>query len=215
MADRGIKRAAAAGERPVEHGPGTFGRETQSKVVGGRGKWRRRSCIQPFAWSEAALSVDRALRKIFLSIAASPHNDSPRNIPPWRRTNVSRRPLPPCLYCANKPNGCLARSSNSRAARRAASPSLDVDRSLTSLPRAESPTVQRPSILAERATSGVQKKQKPKTMSKAQRLRQQKVMERAEAVLDQMEIKVAKSANREKNIKARRVRIDHELPIYL
>jgi hypothetical protein len=45
-------------------------------------------------------------------------------------------------------------------------------------------------------------------MSKAQRLRQQKGMERAEAVLDQLEIKKAKSFNRAKTIKERSV-CDH------
>ncbi|KAJ5279626.1 hypothetical protein N7478_004998 [Penicillium angulare] len=98
------------------------------------------------------------------------------------------------------------RAPNTRAARRAASPSLDVDRSLTSAPRAESPTVQRPSILADRASSGIQKKQKnnQKKLSRAQRLRQQKGMDRAEAVFDQLEIKKSKSIGREKNTKARR-----------
>lgn len=98
-----------------------------------------------------------------------------------------------------------AKANNTRAARRATSPSLDVDRSLTNLPRAESPTVQRHSILADRATSGVQKRQKQKKMSRAQRLRQQKGMERAEAVFEKLETKKAKSVNRAKNIKARRV----------
>ncbi|KAJ5587528.1 uncharacterized protein N7459_003293 [Penicillium hispanicum] len=94
--------------------------------------------------------------------------------------------------------------SNSRAARRAASPSLDVDKSLVSAPRAASPTVQRPSILVDRANSGIQKKQKQKKMTRAQRLRQQKGMDKAEAVLDQLEIKKAKSLSRGKNVKARR-----------
>ncbi|KAJ5690019.1 hypothetical protein N7462_004411 [Penicillium macrosclerotiorum] len=93
--------------------------------------------------------------------------------------------------------------NNTRAARRGASPSLDLDKSLTSLPRAESPTTHRPSLLAERASSGIQKKRKDKKMSRAQRLRQQKGMDRAEAVLDQLEIKKAKSFDRAKNIKAR------------
>ncbi|KAJ5620320.1 hypothetical protein N7510_004304 [Penicillium lagena] len=96
-------------------------------------------------------------------------------------------------------------SQHSRAARRAASPSLDLDKSLKTLPRAESPTVQRPSVLSERANSGVQKRQKKgKNMTKAQRLRQQKGLERAEAVVDQMEVKLTKSANRQKTINSRR-----------
>lgn len=103
----------------------------------------------------------------------------------------------------------LAKTNNTRAARRTASPSLDVDKSLTTLPRAESPTVQRRSILADRANAGIQKKQKQKKLSRAQRLRQQKGADRAEAVMDQLEIKKAKSVNRAKSIKARRVWIFH------
>lgn len=107
----------------------------------------------------------------------------------------------------------LAKVNNTRAARRAASPSLDVDKSLTTLPRAESPTIQRPSVLADRANAGIQKKQKQKKMSRAQRLRQQKGMERAEAVLDQLEIKKTKSVNRAKSVKARRVWIFYDGPV--
>ncbi|KAJ5218646.1 uncharacterized protein N7498_000745 [Penicillium cinerascens] len=99
----------------------------------------------------------------------------------------------------NKP-----KTDNSRAARRAASPSLDVDKSLTSLPRAESPNVKRPSVLSDRRNSGIQKKQKQKKLTRAQRLRQQKGMDRAEAVLDQMEIKKVRSASRQKTVKDRR-----------
>jgi hypothetical protein len=81
-----------------------------------------------------------------------------------------------------------------------------LDKSLTSLPRAESSTAQRPSLLVDRATAGVQKKKNQgKKLTKAQRLRQQKGMDRAEAVLDQLEIKKAKSFNRVKTIKERRV----------
>ncbi|OJJ61803.1 hypothetical protein ASPSYDRAFT_75810 [Aspergillus sydowii CBS 593.65] len=96
-------------------------------------------------------------------------------------------------------------SKHSRAARRAASPSLDLDKSLTSLPRAENTPMQRESILADRANAGVSKKQsKAKAKSRAQRLRQQKGMDRAEAIMDQLEIKVAKSENRAKTVKSRR-----------
>ncbi|KAL2845556.1 Alb1-domain-containing protein [Aspergillus pseudodeflectus] len=96
-------------------------------------------------------------------------------------------------------------SKHSRAARRAASPSVDLDKSLASLPRAEKTELHRESILSDRANAGVSKKQsKPKAKSRAQRLRQQKGMERAEAVLDQQEIKLAKSNNRAKVVKNRR-----------
>ncbi|RAK95259.1 Alb1 domain-containing protein [Aspergillus ibericus CBS 121593] len=96
-------------------------------------------------------------------------------------------------------------SKHSRAARRAASPSLEVDKSITSLPRAQETTVQRESILSERANAGITKKQsKSKAKTRAQRLRQQKGVERAEAVVDQMEKKVTKSVGRAKAVKARR-----------
>ncbi|KAL3441589.1 Alb1-domain-containing protein [Aspergillus insuetus] len=96
-------------------------------------------------------------------------------------------------------------SKHSRAARRAASPSVDLDKSLASLPRAEKTELHRESILSDRANAGVSKKSsKPKAKSRAQRLRQQKGMERAEAVLDQQEIKLAKSNNRAKVVKNRR-----------
>jgi uncharacterized membrane protein YdfJ with MMPL/SSD domain len=66
--------------------------------------------------------------------------------------------------------------------------------------------MQRESILADRANAGVSKKQsKAKAKSRAQRLRQQKGMDRAEAIMDQLEIKVAKSENRAKTVKSRRV----------
>lgn len=99
-----------------------------------------------------------------------------------------------------------ATSTRSRAARRAASPSLDLDKSLTSAPRVEEDNVLRDSILADRANAGVTKKQsKPKAKSRSQRLRQQKGLERAEIVMDQLEVKVAGSVKRGKNVKARRV----------
>jgi uncharacterized protein YaiL (DUF2058 family) len=60
--------------------------------------------------------------------------------------------------------------------------------------------------LVDRANAGVQKKKiNGKRMTKAQRLRQQKGMDRAEAVLDRLEIKKAKSLDRAKSIKERRV----------
>ncbi|RDW63172.1 Alb1 domain-containing protein [Aspergillus mulundensis] len=96
-------------------------------------------------------------------------------------------------------------SKHSRAARRAASPSLDLDKSLANLPRPEDTPKPRESILADRANAGVTKKQsKAKPKSRAQRLRQQKGLERAEAVMDQHEIKLTKSNNRAKAVKNRR-----------
>ncbi|KAL4782248.1 Alb1-domain-containing protein [Aspergillus varians] len=95
-------------------------------------------------------------------------------------------------------------SKRSRASRRAASPSLDLDKSLTSLPRAEDTPIGRESILADRGNAGVSKKQpKPKAKTRAQRMRQQKGMDKAEALVDQLEIKLAKSKNRARTVQSR------------
>lgn len=74
--------------------------------------------------------------------------------------------------------------------------------------------VERPSVLAERRSSGIQKKQAQKKLSRAQRLRQQKGMDRAEAVLDQLQIKKAKSLTRGKVVKERSVRISNKLSAF-
>lgn len=74
--------------------------------------------------------------------------------------------------------------------------------------------VERPSVLAERRSSGIQKKQAQKKLSRAQRLRQQKGMDRAEAVLDQLQIKKAKSLTRGKAVKARSVWISNKLSAF-
>lgn len=124
-----------------------------------------------------------------------------KQIPRWPRASVSLT-----LYALLTIIDLFAaKAQNTRAARRATSPSVNVDKSLTSLPRAESPTAQRPSVLADRASAGVQKRQKQKRQTRSQRLRQEKGMDRAEAVLDQMEIKKNKSLDRARNIKTRRV----------
>ncbi|CRG84429.1 hypothetical protein PISL3812_01717 [Talaromyces islandicus] len=91
-------------------------------------------------------------------------------------------------------------SLHSRAARRETSPSADVDKSLKSMPRVEAPAKQ-PLIHA----AGISKKKsKTKAMSRAQRLRQQKSIERAESVMDQLETKVAKSIGKAKAVNARK-----------
>lgn len=77
---------------------------------------------------------------------------------------------------------------------------------MTSLPRVDSDPVQRPSILIDRANAGVSKKQaKSKPKSRAQKLRQQKGMDRAEVVVDQLEKKVTDSVKKGKNVKSRKV----------
>ncbi|RMJ22316.1 hypothetical protein PHISP_06813 [Aspergillus sp. HF37] len=102
-----------------------------------------------------------------------------------------------------------SQSAHSRAARRESSPSVDIDKSLTSLPRIES-DVQRDSVLAERVNAGVTKKKpKQKSKSRTQRLRQEKGSERAEIVMDQLEKKVAGSVKRGKTVNARRADWDN------
>lgn len=98
----------------------------------------------------------------------------------------------------------IATSVHSRAARRGNSPS-DADKSLESVPRVEVPT-KPSSVLAVHANAGISKKKsKGKNVTRAQRLRQQKGIERAETVMDQLESKVAKSVGRAKSISARKV----------
>lgn len=96
---------------------------------------------------------------------------------------------------------------HSRAARRAVSPSIDLDKSITTAPRAASPEskpkLPTPNVLAAKS-AGITKKTKSKPLKRQQRLRQQKGIERAEDVLDKMELKVQKSVGRERKVKERR-----------
>lgn len=109
------------------------------------------------------------------------------------------------IYCKRKryhSNSCIAKSIHSRAARRAVSPSVDLDKSLTSLPRPEPSNF---SALAAQSNASVSKKKKNKAKTRAQKLRQQKGIERAEVVMDQLEKKVAKSVGKGQKVKARKV----------
>ncbi|KAF1921575.1 Alb1-domain-containing protein [Ampelomyces quisqualis] len=95
---------------------------------------------------------------------------------------------------------------HSRAARRAASPSIDLDKKLKQTTRDSAspsrPSQAKPHTLAAH-NAGIQKKQKKGNMTRAQRLRHQKGLERAADVLDKREVKVGKSLGKEKNIKER------------
>lgn len=95
---------------------------------------------------------------------------------------------------------------HSRAARRAASPSIDLDKKLKQTTRDSTspsrPSQAKPHALAAQ-NAGIQKKQKKGNMTRAQRLRHQKGLERAADVLDKREVKVVKSLGKEKNIKER------------
>ncbi|KAF1832621.1 hypothetical protein BDW02DRAFT_570807 [Decorospora gaudefroyi] len=95
---------------------------------------------------------------------------------------------------------------HSRAARRAASPSLNLDKKPThTSPSSTSPS--RPSTINPHALAakdaGIQKKQKKSAMTRAQRLRYQKGLERAEENMDKLEKKRLRSVGKEKVVKER------------
>jgi hypothetical protein len=74
------------------------------------------------------------------------------------------------------------------------------------MPRVEAEPKQ-PVIHTVHANAGISKKKsKGKALTRAQRLRQQKSIERAESVMDQLETKVSKSIGRAKVVNARRVK---------
>jgi hypothetical protein len=99
---------------------------------------------------------------------------------------------------------------HSRAARRAASPSIDLDKSLkpAAAPSTRDPaSPSRPSKSKAHAlgtqNAGIQKKQKKGNMTRAQRLRHEKGLERAAAVIDKQHVKIVKSLDKEKIVKER------------
>jgi hypothetical protein len=95
---------------------------------------------------------------------------------------------------------------HSRAARRAASPSIDLDKSLKPTTRDSAspsrPSQAKPHALAAQ-NAGIQKKQKKGNMTRAQRIRHEKGLERAAAVMDKRQVKVVKSLGKQDNIKER------------
>ncbi|KAH8725750.1 Alb1-domain-containing protein [Phaeosphaeriaceae sp. PMI808] len=99
---------------------------------------------------------------------------------------------------------------HSRAARRASSPSLNLDKTLKTKPTRDSASPSRPSqakhhtVLATNHNGGIQKKSSNKNnMTRAQRLRHQKGLERAADNLDKMQVRVVKSLGKEQVIKGR------------
>ncbi|KAK3359245.1 Alb1-domain-containing protein [Lasiosphaeria hispida] len=96
-------------------------------------------------------------------------------------------------------------SRHSRAARRATSPGINTDKSLKALKAPEESVDNRPAVLAVHHAGGVTKKNKRKTaMSSKARVRQEKAMDRAEAVMDQTALKVKKSKGHFKVIQSRK-----------
>lgn len=109
-------------------------------------------------------------------------------------------------YVPAIPNTALEVTVHSRAARRAASPSIDVDKKLKQTTR-DSASPSRPSQTKHHAlaaqNAGIQKKTKKGNMTRAQRLRHQKGLERAADVIDKRHVKVVKSLDKEKTVKER------------
>ncbi|CAJ2508041.1 Uu.00g092270.m01.CDS01 [Anthostomella pinea] len=97
-----------------------------------------------------------------------------------------------------------APSVHSRAARRATSPSINTDKSLKNVQPPADSVNHRPSVLAIHQGAGVSKKQKKgrQLTSKALR-RQEKDQERAAAILERTQQKVAKSKDQSRVIQSR------------
>jgi hypothetical protein len=90
----------------------------------------------------------------------------------------------------------LASSVHSRAAKRASSPSIDTDKSLKNVKPPTESKSHRPSVLAVHQGAGVSKKSKngrKSVLSAKAKRRQEKGLDRAEAVMDKKEKKVEKS----------------------
>ncbi|KAI1745864.1 Alb1-domain-containing protein [Xylaria scruposa] len=99
-----------------------------------------------------------------------------------------------------------APSLHSRAARRATSPGIDTDKSLKNVqPPPDDSVDHRPSILAIHHGAGVSKKQRQgRAMSSRARKRQEKAQDRAAAVMERTEKKVALSKDSSRTIQTRR-----------
>ncbi len=94
---------------------------------------------------------------------------------------------------------------HSRAAKRASSPGIDLDKSLRDVKPPETKT-QRPSVLAIHQGAGILKKSKngrKAVLSAKAKRRQEKGMDRAEAVMDKKEKKVEKSKGKARTVQER------------
>ena len=94
---------------------------------------------------------------------------------------------------------------HSRAAKRASSPGIDLDKSLKDVKPPETKT-QRPSVLAIHQGAGISKKSKngrKAVLSAKAKRRQEKGTDRAEAVMDKKEKKVEKSKGKAKTVQER------------
>jgi hypothetical protein len=99
-----------------------------------------------------------------------------------------------------------ATSIHSRAAKRASSPGIDLDKSLKGLKPPVDAKKHRPSVLAVHQGAGVTKKSKngrKSVLSAKAKRRQEKGLDRAEAVMDKKEKKVEKSKGRARTVQER------------
>jgi hypothetical protein len=99
-----------------------------------------------------------------------------------------------------------ATSIHSRAAKRASSPGIDLDKSLKDLKPPVDTKKHRPSVLAVHQGAGVTKKSKngrKSVLSAKAKRRQEKGLDRAEAVMDKKEKKVEKSKGRARTVQER------------
>ncbi|CAL3966437.1 hypothetical protein PZA11_003092 [Diplocarpon coronariae] len=97
-------------------------------------------------------------------------------------------------------------SIHSRAAKRASSPSIDLDKSLKDLKPPQATKTKQPSILAIHQGAGISRKSKngrKAVLSAKAKKRQEKVMDRAEAVINKKEIKIEKSKDRARIVQDR------------
>ncbi|KAI0525702.1 Alb1-domain-containing protein [Xylaria bambusicola] len=98
-----------------------------------------------------------------------------------------------------------APSLHSRAARRATSPSINTDKSLKDVQPPPESVDHRPSVLAIHQGAGVSKKQKKsRAMSSKARKRHEKAQDRAAAIIERTEKKVALSKDKSRAIEGRR-----------
>ncbi|KAK3351636.1 Alb1-domain-containing protein [Neurospora tetraspora] len=103
-----------------------------------------------------------------------------------------------------KSNKAAAVRKHSRAARRQTSPGIDLDKSLKAVRPPQESVNLRPTVLAAHHNSGITKKNKKKQLSSKARKRQEKSMDRAEAIMDRTSTKVAKSHGKARVIESRK-----------
>lgn len=105
-----------------------------------------------------------------------------------------------------KTNICppAATSKHSRAARRATSPGIDTDKSLKNVKPPPTSSTTTPSVLAAHHNAGITKKKRKVVLSTKARKRQEKSMDRAEAVMDRTTTKVEKSKGSFRVIQSRK-----------